>query len=52
MTRTGTTPVPSCGLGNDILEVCVSQGGTLQLNVHGHPCDNEGHLPIKIVIVK
>ena len=39
------------GLGDGVIEVCVSQGGSLQMNVHGQPCDNEGHLPIKIVVV-
>ena len=31
--------------------VCVSMGGSLQMNVNGQPCDNQGHLPIKLVIV-
>jgi hypothetical protein len=39
------------GLGNGTIEVCVSQGGSLQMNVHGQPCDNEGHLPITLVVV-
>lgn len=40
------------GLGNGIIYACVSQGGSLQLNVNGQPCDNAGHLPLKLVIVK
>lgn len=39
------------GLGNATLKVCVSNGGTLQLDVNGQPCDNQGHQPITIVIV-
>lgn len=44
-------PPGADGLGNGVLDVCVSQGGALQLGVHGQPCDNEGHLPIQVVIV-
>lgn len=39
------------GLGNATLQVCVSNGGTLQLDVNGQPCDNQGHQPITIVII-
>jgi hypothetical protein len=40
------------GLGNKVIEVCVSQGGTLQMSVHGQPCGhNQGHEKIKIVVV-
>lgn len=40
------------GLGNGIIYACVSMGGSLQLNVNGKPCDNHGHLPIKLVVVE
>jgi hypothetical protein len=40
------------GLGNGIIFACVSSGGSLQLDVNGKPCDNEGHQPIKLVVVK
>lgn len=40
------------GIGDGFIYACVSQGGSLQLNVNGQPCDNNGHLPIKLVIVK
>jgi Collagen triple helix repeat (20 copies) len=44
-------PAGTDGLGNGTIEVCVSNGGTLQLDVHGKPCDNEGHQPITLVVV-
>jgi hypothetical protein len=40
------------GLGNAIIFACVSNGGSLQLDVNGQPCDNEGHQPLKLVVVK
>lgn len=40
------------GLGNGVIYACVSQGGSLQLDVNGQPCDNHGHLPIKLVVVQ
>lgn len=40
------------GLGNGVIYACVSHGGSLQLDVNGQPCDNEGHLPIKLVVVQ
>lgn len=39
------------GLGDGVIYACVSAGGTLQLDVNGQPCDNEGHMPIKLVVV-
>lgn len=39
------------GLGNGVIYACVSNGGTLQLDVNGKPCDNEGHQPLKLVVV-
>lgn len=44
-------PPGADGLGNGVIYACVSQGGSLQLNVNGQPCDNEGHLPLKLVVV-
>lgn len=38
------------GLGNGVIYACVSNGGTLQLDVNGKPCDNQGHMPIKLVV--
>lgn len=40
------------GLGNDFIYACVSQGGSVQMNVNGKPCDNPGHTQLKLVIVK
>lgn len=40
------------GLGNGVIYACVSHGGSLQLDVNGQPCDNAGHLPIKLVVVQ
>lgn len=44
----------SSGLGNGFVYACVSNGGTVQLNVNGQPCgDNNGHTTqLKLVIVK
>lgn len=39
------------GLGNGVIYACVSQGGSLQLDVNGQPCDNKGHMPIELVVV-
>jgi hypothetical protein len=38
------------GLGNATLQVCVSNGGTLQADVNGQPCDNGGHTTYTLVI--
>ena len=40
------------GLGNGYVYACVSNGGSLQLDVNGQPCDNAGHQPIKLVVVQ
>lgn len=40
------------GLGNGFVYACVSNGGSLQLDVNGQPCDNNGHQPIKLVVVQ
>ena len=45
-------PAGADGLGNGVIYACVSHGGSLQLDVNGQPCDNEGHLPIKLVVVR
>lgn len=45
-------PAGTPGLGNGIIYACVSRGGSLQLDVNGKPCDNQGHLPFKLVVVK
>jgi len=37
-------------LGNGIIYACVSNGGSLQLDVNGKPCDNAGHMPLKLVV--
>jgi len=34
-----------------VLLVCVSSGGSLQADVNGQPCDNQGHMPIKLLVV-
>ena len=44
-------PAGANGLGNGTIQVCVSSGGTLQLDVNGAPCDNQGHQPITLVVV-
>jgi hypothetical protein len=44
-------PAGTNGLGNGTIQVCVSNGGSLQMDVNGKPCDNEGHQPITLVVV-
>jgi hypothetical protein len=39
------------GIGNGVIYACVSNGGTLQVDVNGQPCDNQGHQPIELVVV-
>lgn len=37
---------------SDFVYACVSNGGTVQLNVNGHPCgENQGHTQIKLAVV-
>ena len=43
-------PAGAAGLGNGTIQVCVSGGGTLQMDVNGQPCDNQGHQPITLVV--
>lgn len=50
--ETGAQGPPGSITGTDILLVCVSNGGTLQLDVNGQPCDNQGHMPIKLLVLK
>jgi hypothetical protein len=45
-------PAGKDGLGNGFIYACVSQGGSVQLNVNGKPCSNPGHVQLKLVIVK
>ncbi len=40
------------GLGNAVIFACVSSGGSLQLDVNGKPCDNQGHMPLKLVVIQ
>jgi hypothetical protein len=41
------------GLGDGFVYACVSNGGSVQLNVNGQPCgDNQGHTQIKLVVVQ
>ena len=40
------------GLGNATIDACVSHGGSIQMDVNGHPCDNPGHIPLKLVVVR
>lgn len=47
-----TGPPGEAGLGNAVIYACVSNGGSLQLNVNGQPCDNAGHQPLKLVVVR
>jgi hypothetical protein len=44
-------PAGTDGIGNGTIQACVSNGGTLQLDVNGQPCDNQGHQPITLVVV-
>lgn len=44
-------PVGAPGLGNGVIYACVSNGGTLQIDANGQPCDNQGHMPLKLVVV-
>jgi len=44
-------PAGQDGLGNGVIYACVSNGGTLQIDVNGQPCDNQGHMPLKMVVV-
>lgn len=49
----GPTGLPGTpGLGDGVIYACVSNGGSLQLNVNGQPCDNAGHQPLKLVVVR
>lgn len=49
---TGPAGADGSGLGDATLDVCVSNGGTLQANVNGQPCgENQGHTSYKLVIV-
>lgn len=45
-------PAGSGGIGDAVIYACVSNGGSLQLDVNGQPCDNAGHQPLKLVVVK
>ncbi len=45
-------PAGTNGPGNGTIKVCVSNGGTLQMDVNGQPCDNQGHQPITLVVVQ
>jgi hypothetical protein len=47
----GTNGKDGAGLGNGTIQVCVSNGGSLQMDVNGQPCDNQGHTPITLVVV-